>query len=306
MIDLSIEIAGMRFKNPVMVASGTFGYAQEMADFINLNRLGAVVTKTITLEPRAGNAPPRIVETASGMLNSIGLANVGLKEFIEAKMPFLRNLDTRIIVNVAGKTRDEFLKVVESLEQVEGIDAYELNYSCPNVKQGGMAFSADAKMAYTITHSIRQISTRPIIAKLTPNVTSIVEIGQAVESAGADAVSAINTLVGMAVDVKTLRPKLSTITGGLSGPAIKPIALAMVYKLCQTLNIPVIAIGGIMTTEDAVEFLTVGATAVQVGTANFIEPNATEKIIDGLKSHCAKNNLDNIRKAMATLKLEAV
>lgn len=302
MADLSIEIAGLRFRNPVMVASGTFGYAQEMADLVNLNRLGAVVTKTITLEPRAGNAPPRIVETHAGMLNSIGLANVGLKAFIDEKMPFLRKLDTRIIVNIAGKTQDEFVKIIECLEEVEGIDAYELNYSCPNVKQGGMAFSADANLAQTVTQAIRKISRRPLIAKLTPNVTSISEIGMAVEYAGADAVSAINTMVGMAIDLRTRKPKLATVTGGLSGPAIKPIALAMVYKLCQSLTIPVIGIGGITNTEDALEFLTVGATAIQVGTANFIEPDATEKIIDGLEDYCAQHQLVSIEQVIATLK----
>jgi dihydroorotate dehydrogenase (NAD+) catalytic subunit len=303
MADLSIEFAGLTFKNPVMVASGTFGYSQEMANLVDLNRLGAVVTKTITLEPRSGIAPPRIVETQAGMLNSIGLANVGIQAFINDKIPFLRGLDTQIIVNVAGKTQDEFIRVIASLEEVDGIDAYELNYSCPNVKQGGLAFSADVHLAQIVTQAIRKISKRPIIAKLTPNVTSIVDIGLAVESAGADAVSAINTLVGMAIDLDTRKPKLSTVTGGFSGPAIKPVALAMVYQLCQSLSIPVIGIGGIMNTQDALEFLTVGAKAIQVGTANFIQPDITEKIIQGLEDYCVQKEIDSIDQIIDSLEV---
>lgn len=291
MIDLSVKIGNLEFANPVMVASGTFGYAEEFKDFFDLNRLGAVVTKTVTPEPRPGNRPPRIVETASGMLNSIGLPNVGVEKFIKEKMPFLNSLTTRKIINVAGKTGEGFVEAVSILEDVEGIDAYELNYSCPNVKEGGLTFSASAKIAEEVTRNVRKVTARPIIVKLTPNVTSISEIGRAVENGGADALSAINTLVGMAIDVRTKKPKLSTITGGLSGPAIKPVALARVFELVNSVTIPVVAIGGISTSDDALEFLIAGATAVQVGTANFINPRAPLDVLEGLEEYCRTHNL---------------
>ena len=302
MVDLSLNIAGISLKNPVMVASGTFGYGQEMDPFLDLNRLGAIITKTITIEPRAGNHPTRIVETDAGMLNSIGLANVGLHAFIQDKLPFLRTLETKIIVNVAGKTQSDFVTIIQELDKVDGIDGYELNYSCPNVKQGGLAFSADAKLAADVTSSVRKVTKRPIITKLTPNVTSIVTIGKAVEDAGADAISAINTLVGMAIDLETKRPKLATIMGGLSGPAIKPVAMAMVYKLTHELTIPVIGIGGIMNATDALEFLTIGANAIQVGTANFIIPNIAEKIVDDLEQYCESKGITKITDLINTVK----
>ena len=269
MIDLSVNIGSWRLRNPVMVASGTFGYADEFKDFFDLNRLGAIVTK----------------------LNSIGLPNVGVDRFIREKMPFLRTLQTPIVVNVAGKTAEGFVRAVARLEEVDGIAAYELNYSCPNVKEGGLAFSSDAGVAESLTRDIRRVTRRPIIAKLTPNVTSIAEIGRAVENGGADAVSAINTLVGMAVDVESRRPKLSTITGGLSGPAIKPVALAKVWELINHLSIPVIGIGGIETARDALEFLLVGAVAVQVGTANFINPRAALDVLEGIESFCEAHQI---------------
>jgi dihydroorotate dehydrogenase (NAD+) catalytic subunit len=301
MIDLSIQIAGMTFSNPVMVASGTFGYAEEFSPFFDVNRLGAVITKTVTLEQRPGNSPPRIAETRAGMLNSIGLPNVGVEKFIVQKMPFLHSLSTKIIINIAGKTIDEFVAVVSRLDQVDGIAAYELNYSCPNVKEGGMSFSADPHMAETTTRQIRQATHRPLIAKLTPNVTSISQIGLAVQNGGADAVSAVNTFVGMAVDIRTRKPKLATITGGCSGPAIKSMALAKVYELVRTLSIPVIAIGGIMNTDDALEFLISGAAAIQVGPANFVNPCATIEIIDGLINFCMEKNISHIQQIIGTL-----
>ncbi|HNR66788.1 MAG TPA: dihydroorotate dehydrogenase [bacterium] len=300
---VAIRIGDVAFANPIMVASGTFGYAQEFDGLLDFSQIGAIVTKTVTLEPRTGNPPPRIWETAAGMLNSIGLPNVGVEEFIAKKMPFLRNLATRIVVNVAGKTGDDYVRIVERLQQVDGIDAYELNFSCPNVKQGGMSFSADAQIAERVTADVRKKSQRPLIVKLTPNVTSIADIGKAVEQGGADAVSAINTLVGMAVDVKSRRPRLSTITGGLSGPAIKPIALAKVYELCRKLTIPVVAIGGIMNLQDALEFFVVGATAVQIGTANFINPACAAEIAQGLHGYCRAQNL-NLQELIGSLRVE--
>lgn len=302
MTDLSVKIGSLVLKNPVMVASGTFGYAEEFKDFFDLNQIGGIITKTVTLEPRPGNAPPRIAETASGMLNSIGLPNVGVEHFIIEKMPFLQPLSTKIIVNVAGKTGEDFVEAVARLEDVERIDAYELNYSCPNVKEGGLTFSAHAAIAEEVTRNVRQVTNRPLIAKLTPNVTSISEIGKAVENGGADAVSAINTLVGMAVDLGKKQPKLSTITGGLSGPAIKPVALAKVFELVQNLSIPVIAIGGIMNATDALEFLLTGAVAIQVGTANFINPRAPLDILEGIRDYFDKNRIDEISTFIGSIK----
>ena len=303
MCDLSVKIGSLTLANPVLVASGTFGYANEFEGLLNLNSLGGIVTKTVTLEPRPGNPPPRIVETPSGMLNSIGLPNVGVENFIREKMPFLNTLETKIIVNVAGKTGEDYSRVVARLEDVAGIDAYELNYSCPNVKQGGLSFSANASIAEKVTEQVRKKTNKPIIAKLTPNVTSIKEIGRAIENGGADAVSAINTLVGMAVDIRTKKAKLATITGGLSGPAIKPIALAKVYELYQAIKIPILGIGGIMTGEDALEFLVTGASAIQVGTANFMQPNAAEKVLRDLEDYCVYNKIKHLKSIIGSLKI---
>ena len=290
--DLSVTIGSLYLKNPILVASGTFGYGQEFEELLDLNRLGGIITKTITLDPRAGNAPPRIAETAAGMLNSIGLANVGVNEFIREKLPFLQELDTSVIVNIAGKSNDEFITILEKLENCPlRIDAYELNYSCPNVKEGGMAFSADASVTFKLTQNLRQRTRRPLIAKLTPNVTRIGDVAKAVKDGGAEAVSAINTLVGMAVDCNTKKPRLSTVTGGLSGPAIKPVALAKIWEIVNAVDIPVIGIGGISSYLDAVEFFVVGATAVQIGTANFFDPTCTIKIIDDLESHCQTQHI---------------
>jgi dihydroorotate dehydrogenase (NAD+) catalytic subunit len=303
MQELLTRIGSLELKNPVMVASGTFGYANEFDSLVQLNEIGAIVTKTVTLEPRAGNHPPRIFETSRGMLNSIGLPNVGVERFVKEKMPFLNSLGTKIIVNVAGKVGEEYGEIVSRLDQVAGIDAYELNYSCPNVKEGGLSFSANAKIAEKVTKDVRKKTKRPIIAKLTPNVTVIGEIGKAVQDGGADAISAINTLVGMAIDIHNHRPKLSTVTGGLSGPAIKPVALAKVYELYKTVQIPIIGIGGIMNAVDAIEFLITGARAIQVGTANFMNPKISTEIISGLYEYCLKNKYKNIQQIIGTIKI---
>ncbi len=301
MIDLSVQIGSLTLNNPVLVASGTFGYADEFDGLVDFQDLGGIITKTVTLEMRPGNPPPRVVETPAGMLNSIGLPNLGVGGFIAEKMPFLRTIGTKVIVNVAGKTDEEFAEVVGRLEEVEGIDGYELNYSCPNVKEGGLSFSVDPSMAERVTRLVRKQTKKPMIAKLTPNVTSIGEIGRAVQNGGADAVSAINTLVGMAVDVRTRKPKIATITGGLSGPAIKPVALAKVYELCKTVSIPIIGIGGIMNADDALEFLMVGARAVQVGTANFINPAAAVHVLKGIRTFCEQQAIQNLSQVVGSM-----
>ncbi len=300
---LSVTIGQIKLANPILTASGTFGYGEEFSTLLDLNRLGGLVTKAVTLEPRPGNPFPRIAETACGMLNSIGLANVGVKNFIKDKLPFLKSLTTSVIVNVAGKTIDEFNRVIEAIESAGGVDGYELNVSCPNVKEGGMAFGADPKITAAVTAKARKVTDRCLIVKLSPNVTSIGEIGRAAEQAGADALSGINTVVGMAVNIQTRRPKLATATGGLSGPAIKPIALAKVFELVQAVDVPVIGIGGIMNYQDVLEFLITGATAVQVGTANFIEPNIAEKLVTGLENYCQQHKILNIDEIIGSIDL---
>ncbi len=301
MPDLSVSIGPLHLQNPVLTASGTFGYAEEFVDFFDLNRLGGIVTKTITLEPRPGNAPPRICETDAGMLNSIGLPNPGVEKFIQDKMPFLQSLKTAVIVNVAGKTQEDFVRIVDRLESVPGIAALELNYSCPNVKEGGLSFSSDARVAEKVTAAVRKVSKRVLIAKLTPNVTCIGDIGMACQNGGADAVSAINTVVGMKIDVHKRRALLSTLTGGLSGPAIRPIAVAKVWELAKRLSIPVIGIGGISTYEHALEFLIAGATAIEVGTANFINPRAALEVVEGLEKYCRRYNLEKLSQVIGSL-----
>ena len=293
-IDLSVNIGPMQLKNPVMVASGTFGYAEESASLIDLNKLGAIVTKAITLNPRAGNPPPRIAETPAGILNSIGLANVGLERFKSEKMPFLRKLDSRIVVNVAGSSQEEYVQVVESLEDCEGIDAYEINVSCPNVKQGGMQFGTDPGNVERLTTELRRRTARALIVKLTPNVTQIGDIARAVEQGGGDGVSLINTVRGMAIDIHTRRPKIATVVAGLSGPAIKPIAIAKVWEVYNAVPIPIIGLGGILNTDDVIEFLLAGATAIQVGPATFLDPATAEKIIDKLPIYCSNHKISKI------------
>lgn len=301
MSDLSVEIGSLRLKNPVLVASGTFGYGRESSDFVDLNALGGIVTKSISMKPRDGNPPPRIAELPAGMLNSIGLANVGVEAFIVQKLPFLRSLNTALIVNIAGRTGEEFVEVAQRLENEDGIDAYELNFSCPNVKEGGLEFSQDARVTARVTKSVKDVASRPVIVKLTPNVTKVSEIAQAALDGGADAVSLINTLVGLAVDVETRKPKINTVTAGYSGPAIKPIALAKVFEVKKYVNIPVIGIGGIMNTTDVLEFLITGASAIQIGTANFIDPTTGQRIASELYEYCQNHNLELLSDLVGSL-----
>jgi len=291
---LDIEIAGVRFKNPVMVASGTFGYAEEFEHLIDLDALGGIVTKSITLKERPGHPPPRTAETAAGMLNAIGLANVGIERFIDEKLPFLKKLKTVIIVNVAGSSMAEYVDVCRQLEAAGGFDMIELNVSCPNVDEGGMEFGTDGPMIIEVLRRTREVTTRPIIAKLSPNVTSIVDMARAAKEGGAAAVSMINTLVGMAVDVETWGPRLTNTTGGLSGPAIKPVAIAMVHKVFRAVDIPIIGIGGISNVNDAVEYHLVGARGLQVGTANFVDPDVSMHIISGLSRYLASRKLASL------------
>jgi dihydroorotate dehydrogenase (NAD+) catalytic subunit len=301
---LNLEIAGIRFNNPVLTASGTCGYGLEMASLIDLNKLGGVCTKGLSTKPMRGNDPWRIVETHGGMLNAIGLQNIGARAFIEEKLPQLRTYNTRIIPNVFGYTVDEYEETIGILEEGMGIDGYELNISCPNVKAGGESFANDPRQAAEVTRAAKKVSSRPVIVKLSPNVTDIASIARAVEDAGADALSLINTAVGMSIDINTRRPRLANITGGLSGPAIKPIAVRCVFQAFRAVKIPLIGIGGIATVDDALEFIIAGASAVQVGTANFYDPGASMKIIDGLSDYCLKNGLENIRSLVGTVVIE--
>jgi len=303
---LKVEIAGIKLKNPVMTASGTFGYGQEYASFIDLNRLGAVILKGITLKPKVGNPPPRIIETPSGMLNAIGLQNVGVEILIKEKLPYLQKFDTPVIINISGDTIEEYIELARRLGEVSkemGITGLEVNISCPNVKNGGMTWGTNAKATYKIVNSIRKVTTLPLIVKLTPNVTDIKIIAQAAEEAGADALSLINTLMGMAVDIDSRKPKLANISGGLSGPAVKPVALWLVWQVFQTVNIPIIGIGGIIKVEDALEFIIAGARAIEIGTANFINPNITIEIIEGIKKYLIKNNIKNVNELVGSMKI---
>ncbi|MCI0705932.1 MAG: dihydroorotate dehydrogenase [Ignavibacteriae bacterium] len=294
MVKQSFKLGDIEFSNRVLAASGTFGYGDEVKELVDVNRLGGIVTKSLSWKPRDGNAPRRIAETPAGMLNSIGLANIGVHKFIEDKLPYLRALKTVKVVNIAASSVQEYCDVLSLLDQQQGVDAFEINVSCPNVKEGGLSFGTNCDMVREITAELRALTKKPLIMKLTPNVTHISEFARAAEDAGADAVSVINTLIGMAVDIKTRKPKLSTVTGGLSGPAIKPIALAKVYEVAQAVKIPIIGVGGISTVEDALEFLLVGATAVQVGSINFIDPSAGPKIADGLAAYGEKQGLGDV------------
>ena len=290
----SFKLRDVEFNNRVLAASGTFGYGDEVKHLVDVNRLGGIVTKSLSWKPRDGNAPRRIAETPAGMLNSIGLANIGVHNFIDEKLPYLRRLQTTIVANIAASSVQEYCDVLSLLDTQDGVDAFEINVSCPNVKEGGLSFGTNCDMVREITAQLRALTKKPLILKLTPNVTHISEFARAAEEAGADAVSVINTLIGMAVDIKTRKPKLSTVTGGLSGPAIKPIALAKVYEVAQAVKIPVIGIGGISTLEDALEFLLVGASAVQVGSINFVDPTAGPAIAEGLAAYSDKNGLHDV------------
>jgi dihydroorotate dehydrogenase (NAD+) catalytic subunit len=292
---MNISIGSLRLKNPVLTASGTFGYGEEYDSLVNLHRLGAIIVKGISLLPRRGNPPPRIAETACGMLNAIGLENVGLESFLAKKLTFLQSINTPLIVNILGDTVEDYQQLADRLNGVEKVAALEVNISCPNVKQGGVAFGTDPNMAHAVTKGVRRHFSRPVIVKLSPNVTDITEIARAVEEAGADALSLINTVLGMAIDIKTCKPRLANIFGGLSGPAIKPIALRMVWQVAECVSIPIIGIGGITTPEDAVEFMLAGASAVQVGTTNFINPKAAEEIIQGIGTYLAENKMASLQ-----------
>ncbi|MEN8190205.1 MAG: dihydroorotate dehydrogenase [Thermodesulfobacteriota bacterium] len=302
-VDLKVAIGPLSLANPVMTASGTFGYGREFEPYMDISRLGAVIVKGISLAPRAGNPPPRIVETACGMLNAIGLENVGVERFIEEKIPYLKSLGTPVIVNVLGDTLGEYEEICRRLADVDGVAAIEVNISCPNVKKGGVAFGTDPKMAAAVTRAVKSACSLPVLIKLSPNVTDIVTIARAVEDGGADAVSLINTLIGMAIDLENRRPRLANVIGGLSGPAIKPVALRMVYQVAAAVSIPVIGIGGIETAEDAMEFMVAGATAVQVGTANFVNPAASVEMIDGMADYIRTSDIGSIRELIGSLQI---
>jgi dihydroorotate dehydrogenase (NAD+) catalytic subunit len=301
--DLKVNLGALELQNPVMTASGTFGYAAEFDDLMDLNRLGAIIVKGLSLEPISGNPPPRIVETPCGMLNAIGLENVGIDAFVERKLDFLETLTPPIVANIFGWKQEEYEQVAARIEEMKSISGIELNISCPNVKAGGMAFGVDPEAVFSVVDAVRRKTTKLLIVKLSPNVTDITEIAQRAEAAGADVISLINTLSAMAIDIETRRPKLANITGGLSGPAIKPVALRMVWQVVRVVNIPVIGIGGIMTAADALEFFIAGATAIQVGTANFINPRATIDIIDGLEKFLLERGIGKITDLVGTLEV---
>ena len=298
---MSVEIGSLKLRNPVMTASGTFGYGEEFSQYVDLEKIGAFVTKGLSLKPRAGNPTPRIVETPGGMLNAIGLQNVGIDAFIQKKVPFLRSVNTPAIANFFGYTPDEYAELASRLDAIPEVAALEVNISCPNVKQGGIVFGTDPNCAASVVAACRAATKKTLIVKLSPNVTDIVEMAQACEGAGADALSVINTLTGMAIDLERRRPVLANITGGLSGPAIKPIALRMVWQVARAVKVPVIGIGGIMSATDALEFMLAGATAVQVGTASFVNPAAAQEIAEGMEQWLAERSIADIKSLIGAL-----
>ncbi len=293
--DLSVDFAGIKLKNPVLTASGTFGYGEEFAGFVDLNRLGGVIVKGVSLNPIKGNPPPRIWETPSGMLNAIGLENPGVDAFINRKLPYLRQFDTAVIVNIFGYSLEEYVGVVERLDDVSGVSGLEVNISCPNVKAGGIMFGTNVKASFELLSAIRKATRLPVIAKLSPNVTDITEFARAARDAGCDGLSLINTLLGMAIDVRCRKPRLANCTGGLSGPAIRPVAVRMVWQTAKAVPLPIIGMGGIVTGEDALEFILAGASAVAVGTANFIDPRATLNVIDGIEMYMREQGIADIK-----------
>lgn len=299
---LSVEIGKLKLKNPVMTASGTFGYGEEYSEFLDISNLGAVVVKGLSLHPKEGNPPPRIVETPAGMLNAIGLQNIGIEAFINEKLPFLKKFDTTVIVNFFGDTIEEYVEAAERLSSVEGIHALEMNISCPNRQAGWSLFGTDPGMTRDVVSAVRKATDLTLIVKLSPNVTDIAYMAKTVEDAGADALSLINTLTGMAVDLVTKRPRLANVTGGLSGPAIKPIALRMVWECYRKVRIPIIGMGGIVTAEDALEFILCGASAVAVGTGNFINPRSAMDILEGIRSYLSSNNEKSVEGLKGSLK----
>lgn len=302
-IDLSVSIGKLKLKNPVLLASGTVGYGNEIAQFTDISKLGGIITKSLSLKPRKGNPPQRIVETPSGMLNAIGLANVGVDVFIKEKIPFLKYLDTTIICNIAASSVEEYVECTKILDPEETISAFEINVSCPNVREGGLIFGNDLKSVGRITEKVRAVTQKPLIIKLSPNVSAIADFAKVVKDEGGDAVSAINTLVGASFNIWTHKPKIKNITGGLSGPAIKPVAIAKVLEISRNVDIPIIGVGGIMNWMDAIEFMIAGASAVQLGTVNFINPNAGVEIIEGLKSYCEKVSLEKILNLIASYQI---
>ncbi len=302
-MDLTVNIGKLKLKNPVMTASGTFGYGEEYSEFVDLNKLGAIVVKGLSLKPMEGNPSPRIYETPCGMLNAIGLQNVGVKEFLKTKLPYIRKFDTKLIVNIFGTTIQEYVKLSRILDDA-GVDGIELNVSCPNIKKGGIFFGTDKKMLQKLLSKVRaSVRNAVLITKLSPNVSYIREFAKIAEECGSDAVSLINTIPGMAIDIKTRRPRIANITGGLSGPAIKPIAVRMVYETFRAVKIPVIGMGGIMNSDDAIEFMLAGAAAVAVGTANFVNPSATIDIIKGIESFMADNSIADVSELIGTIKI---
>ena len=303
MVTTAVNIGGIPLKNPVIAASGTFGYGLEFSPLLDLNELGGIVVKGLSLKPFPGNPPPRIMETTGGMLNSIGLQNIGVNSFIKEKLPLLRNYDVAIFVNIFGHTIEEYVRIARRLSEAEGIAGLEVNISCPNIKKGGMSFGKEPKQAGLLTKRIRKATSLPLMIKLTPQASDIADVAKRVEGEGADSISLVNTFLGMAIDVDTATPLLSTITGGLSGPAIKPIALRMVWEVAQKVSIPVVGLGGIASYRDALEFMIAGAQAVQVGTANFINPTMCREIIHGIKEYLKAKHIDDIKQLIGSLNL---
>lgn len=302
-INLHTRLGKITFKNPLLVAAGTFGYGEEYSNFFDLNILGGIITKTITFHPREGNPPPRLAETPAGILNSIGLENPGVDIFLKEKLPFLRGLRTKTIVNIGGETEEEYLRIAEKLEGKEGISALEVNVSCPNVKAGGYLLGCRADPVFSLTRELKSITSFPLIVKLTPNVMDITEIAGAAREGGADAVSLINTIMGMSIDVDTRRPTLGSITGGLSGPAVRPVAVRMIWEVKRKVNIPILGMGGIMNSKDALEFILAGASAVAVGTANFVDPGICPRIIEGIAAYMRENKINNLSQLVGKLEV---
>lgn len=302
-VELSVKIGSLELKNPVLLASGTVGYGNEIAQYTDLSKLGGIVTKSLSLKPRKGNPPQRIVETPSGMLNAIGLANVGVEVFVKEKIPFLKELNTTLICNIAASSIEEYVECTKILDGEDTIQAFEINVSCPNVKEGGLEFGNDVNAVGKITEKVRAVTRKTLIIKLSPNVSQISDFAKVVKAEGGDAVSAINTLVGTSFNIFTRKPKIKNITGGLSGPAIKPVALAKVLEISRNVDIPIIGIGGIMNWKDAAEFMIAGAAAVQLGTVNFINPNAGVEIVEGLKTFCEQTSVNKISELTASYQL---
>jgi dihydroorotate dehydrogenase (NAD+) catalytic subunit len=303
MIDLSVDLGFLKLKNPVLTASGTFGYGVEYSPFVDLNKLGGFVVKGLYFNPRPGNPPPRLVETASGLINAIGLQGIGVKRFSEEILPRLKGIDAALIVNVCGEDDEEYAAVVEYLDRQEGIAAYELNISCPNTKREGRCPALNPQTTHTVVKMVKETSARPVITKLSPNVTDIVEISLSAQEAGSDGLALANTFLAMAIDLEKRTPKLANVFGGLSGPAIKPLTLRMVYQVAQHVHIPIVGIGGIVSASDALEYMIAGASAIEVGTANFIDPESTEKIIRGMETYCEKNGIDRLDQIIGSLKV---